>query len=128
MQLIKSALLLLVALSASASAANAAASQASPCSSAPGLQLVCGQERPEDIARIPDTHWSIVSGFSEGAGLKLVDTRNGKLTPAYSASPAKILVDAQFRDCASPPDPTLFIRRGSVCVARVAPASTRSMS
>lgn len=112
MQFIGSALLLFLALSASAGAACAAESAASSCSSVSGLHLVCGQERPEDIARIPDTRWLIVSGFSEGAGLKLVDTRNGELTPAYSASPAQIPVDAEFRDCASPPNPTLFNTQG----------------
>jgi hypothetical protein len=37
------------------------------------LSFICGVERPEDLARIAGTRWLIASGFSAGAGLKLID-------------------------------------------------------
>src|SRR5690348_6713925 len=75
--------------------ANAAAAQAGAtrrdtpgpaCSPTAGLQFVCGAEHPEDLAHIPGTQWLIASGFSDGAGLKLIDTRTDTLTRWYTAS------------------------------------------
>jgi len=44
------------------------------CDRISGLTLLCGQQNPEDIVRIPGTRWLIASGFNDGAGFKLVDT------------------------------------------------------
>jgi len=77
------------------------------------LQFVCGAEHPEDLAHIPDTAWLIASGFSDGAGLKLVDTRTDSLTRWYTASQQQIQPDAAaFPDCPSAPDLALFNAHG----------------
>lgn len=83
------------------------------CSPSSGFDYVCGQTRPEDLARIPGTRWIIASGFSEGAGLKLVDTANLSLRAANVAAPTEVRPDAhRFPDCASPPDPQLLNVQG----------------
>jgi hypothetical protein len=45
------------------------------CEPSDGHSFICGAQRPEDLARIPNTRWLVFSGFTDGAGLKLVDTR-----------------------------------------------------
>jgi hypothetical protein len=83
------------------------------CTSAHSFELLCGQSRPEDLARIPGTRWLIVSGFSEGAGLKLVDTSNATMKPAYTRARQEIgAPDARFPHCPSAPDPRLFNTQG----------------
>lgn len=43
------------------------------CQTRGNLGFLCGTARPEDVVRVPGTAWLIYSGFSQGAGLKLVD-------------------------------------------------------
>ena len=83
------------------------------CPPSSGFNHVCGQTRPEDLARIPGTRWIIASGFSEGAGLKLVDTADYSLRSAYVGASTDVRPDAdRFSDCASPPDPQLLNVQG----------------
>jgi len=77
------------------------------------LHFVCGAEHPEDLAHIPETPWLIASGFSDGAGLELVDTRADSLTRWYTASQQQIQPDrATFPDCPKAPDPGVFNAHG----------------
>ena len=77
------------------------------------LHFVLGAEHPEDLAHIPGTRWVIASGFSDGAGLKLVDTRTDSLRRWYTGSPQQIKPDTRiFPDCPHPPDPALFNAHG----------------
>src|ERR1700755_1387832 len=77
------------------------------------LSFVCGAQHPEDLAHIPGTPWLIASGFSEGAGLKLVDTRTGTLSRWYTGAPDQIPPDKKsFPDCPSPPDAAVFNAHG----------------
>lgn len=77
-----------------------------------GFELLCGQPKPEDLARIPGTQWLIVSGFSEGAGLKLVDTNARTLRSAYTGADEEIGTHAAFPNCPGPPDPRLLNTQG----------------
>ena len=60
------------------------------CTPSAALKFVCGAERPEDLALIPGTRWLIVSGFQNGAGLKLVDTAAGTLEHWFQALPEQL--------------------------------------
>ena len=83
------------------------------CSPSGNLHFVCGAQHPEDLAHVPQTPWLIASGFSDGAGLKLVDTRDDTLRPWYTRSPAQIQHDsAAYPDCQEPPDPAVFNAHG----------------
>lgn len=69
--------------------------------------------KPEDLKRIPGTPYIVASGFSPGAGLKLVDSQRRTLRRWYTAAPDQITPDpARYPDCANPPDPALFNARG----------------
>lgn len=75
--------------------------------------FICGAERPEDLARIPNTPWLVFSGFSDGAGLKLVDTRTRAIRQWYEGAPGELSWDRlRFRDCPSPPDTSVFNTQG----------------
>ncbi|HSD68190.1 MAG TPA: hypothetical protein VLB07_01495, partial [Woeseiaceae bacterium] len=86
---------------------------AADCHAGSGFEYVCGQTRPEDLARIPGTRWIIVSGFSEGAGLKLADTDRLSLQVAYAGTSAEVRPQAdRYPDCTEPPDPSLLNVQG----------------
>jgi hypothetical protein len=77
------------------------------------MSFVCGAERPEDLALIPGTRWLVASGFSNGSGIKLVDTEARTLRRWYTGEPAQVERDAEmYPDCLSPPDAALFNAQG----------------
>jgi para-nitrobenzyl esterase len=83
------------------------------CPPSGDLTFVCGAQHPEDLAHIPGTPWLIASGFSEGAGLKLIDTRNDTLSRWYTGAPEQIQPDTRsYPDCPSAPDAALFNAHG----------------
>lgn len=83
------------------------------CEPSDGHSFLCGAQRPEDLARIPDTRWLVFSGFTDGAGLKLVDTRTRTMRRWYTGESAQLAFDRQrFGSCPSSPDPTLLNTQG----------------
>jgi hypothetical protein len=77
------------------------------------LQFVCGAERPEDVTRIPNTRWLVFSGFSNGAGLKLVDSAARTMRAWYSGDPDQVRHDrSAFPLCPSPPAVESFNAQG----------------
>lgn len=77
------------------------------------LDFICGVDRPEDLAHIPGSPWIIASGFSAGAGLKIIDARRRSMRFWFSATPDQVRPDpVHFPDCASPPAPGKFNARG----------------
>lgn len=89
------------------------------CAPSGELHFVCGAEHPEDLAHIPETPWLIASGFAEGAGLKLVDTRTDTLSRWYTGAAEQVERNAGlFPDCPGPPDAGLFNAHGINLKAR----------
>jgi hypothetical protein len=83
------------------------------CAPSDGHAFLCGAERPEDLARIPNTRWLVFSGFSRGAGLKLVDTRSRAMRSWYTGSHEQVALNAnRFAACHSPPDVAHFNTQG----------------
>lgn len=83
------------------------------CEPSEGHDFICGAQRPEDLARIPHTRWLVFSGFSNGAGLKLVDTRTRTMRRWYTGESTQLAFDRQrFGSCPSSPDPTLLNTQG----------------
>jgi hypothetical protein len=98
---------------AGATVADATPMPAAGCESSRGLDFVCGALKPEDLAHIPGTRWLIASGFSNGAGLKLIDTNALKLRTWYTGSAAQIRKGGGFfGGCPAPPDPKSFNVQG----------------
>lgn len=94
-------------------AALASSAAAGDCHSDPDLDYVCGPEKPEDVLAIPGTPWLIASGFSPGAGLKLVDIPTHGFRAWYTGSPEQVAPDrVSFPDCPAPLNPNLFNAQG----------------
>ena len=104
----------LVALSVVASAmvfAHGLAAQGVPdCSSAGGLNFICGLQNPEDVVQIPQRDLLLATGMAPGAGLTLVNTRAKMASTLYVGSARHDR--ARFRDCPGPPDPKLAVLHG----------------
>jgi hypothetical protein len=84
-----------------------------PCGEVQGMSFVCGADRPEDLALIPGTPWLVASGFSNGAGIKLVHIGKRTLRRWYTGEPGQLQRDAtMFPECTSPPDAALFNAQG----------------
>lgn len=83
------------------------------CLSRQELSFVCGNEHPEDLAPIPGTPWLIVSGFADGAGLKLIDTRSKSGRRWYRGEPGQANADrTRYPHCPTPPDVATFNTQG----------------
>lgn len=83
------------------------------CAASAGHAFICGAERPEDLARIPNTPWLVFSGFANGAGLKLVDTRTRTLRHWYTGAADQLGWDSQrFHGCPGAPDPSVLNTQG----------------
>ncbi|MEY4763277.1 MAG: hypothetical protein RLZZ200_3134 [Pseudomonadota bacterium] len=86
---------------------------AAGCEPVGSLDLLCGAAQPEDLARIPDTHWVLVSGFSPGGGLKLLDTRERQLRRWSGIRPGEVAFDAaRYPQCPGAPDGALLNLQG----------------
>lgn len=83
------------------------------CEPSPSLQFICGADRPEDVTRIPNTRWLVFSGFSNGAGLKLVDSTARTMRTWYAGDPDQRRHDrSAFPLCPSPPSVESFNAQG----------------
>ena len=81
------------------------------CEPRGNLKFLCGAQRPEDVARIPGTRWLIFSGFSDGAGLKLVDSVAHTMRPLTYESPGANEKRGSLH-CDTPPNSTTFSTQG----------------
>jgi len=81
------------------------------CEPRGSLGFLCGAPRPEDVVRIPGTRWLIYSGFSDGAGLKLVDSAARTMRPLTYESPAAN-EKGNGVQCNAPPDSATFSTQG----------------
>jgi hypothetical protein len=116
---------LILSLAAGAMQSAAGDSPSTECAPTESLKFIGGAERPEDVARIPGTRWLVFSGFSHGAGLKLVDSSAHSMRLWYSGAPDQIRHDRQdFPRCSSPPSAASFNAQG-ISLRTVAPASHR---
>lgn len=91
----------------------AAQPESEACASDTQLDYICGPEKPEDILALPDTDWLIASGFSRGAGLKLIDRPARRFARWYDGGIEQVAWDRRsYGDCPGPLDPKLFNARG----------------
>jgi hypothetical protein len=83
------------------------------CAPSATHSFICGAAQPEDLVRIPGTRWLVASGFSDGASIKLVDTRSRMLRAWYTGEVAEVRADSErFRYCPGPPDARRFNTQG----------------
>ncbi|MEG3088505.1 hypothetical protein [Sphingomonas sp. PB4P5] len=91
---------------------TAARAQTGDCAADTELAYVCGPQKPEDVLALPGTRWLIASGFADGAGLKLVDTRTRGFTTWFTGRPDQLAPAPSARDCPGPVDAKVFNARG----------------
>jgi len=82
------------------------------CAPSGGLQFVCGPKNAEDLVAVPGTKWLLASGMTDGAGLTLVDTRDGSYRVAYPGQNPRAAHDAKYPGCTAPPNAATFITHG----------------
>lgn len=106
-------LAVLSATTATLSDVGAHSPAAGDCEPAGGHAFLCGAERPEDVARVPGTRWLVFSGFSDGAGLKLVDAQARTMRRWYTGDALQIDHDRSlYGGCPAAPDAHLFNAQG----------------
>lgn len=103
---------LAIALIGSSFAVDAAQASEPRCEPSGGLEFVCGIENAEDLVLVPDTPWIIASRMVAGAGITLIDSRNGAHSPLYPDESPRSRHDSLFADCATPPTPTTLVTHG----------------
>lgn len=107
------ALALVAGLAGGKALAQSSVGSTDACPAGQSLSYVCGALKPEDIVAIPGTNWLVASGFSQGAGLKLVDGDQATARLWYIGSPTQQMPDRQrYASCPGPVDPALFNARG----------------
>lgn len=104
-----------------------AAAAPADCAADSELAYVCGPEKPEDVLALPGTPWLIASGFSTGAGLKLVDTRSRAWRKWYAGGVQVRWDRKAYPHCPAPLDPALFNARG-LALRQVAPGRWRLLA
>jgi hypothetical protein len=101
------------------------AASAQGCEPSENLQFICGADRPEDVARVPNTRWLVFSGFTDGAGLKLVDSSARTMRKWYSGADEQLKQDRRaFPFCPSPPSAASFNAQG-ISLRTVGPGKHR---
>ncbi len=82
------------------------------CGGSGGLEFVCDIRNAEDLVLVPGTPWIIASGFAPGAGISLIDSRNGAHSTLYPGESPRASHDPLFADCATPPVPATLVTHG----------------
>ncbi len=82
------------------------------CAPSGTVQFVCGPKNAEDLVAVPGTKWLIASGMTPGAGLALIDTRDGSWRVAYPGAGPRAAHDATYAVCTTPPAAATFTTHG----------------
>lgn len=74
------------------------------CDPADGAEFICGMAAPEDLIRVPDTNWVIVSAMAEGKShLYAVDSRTRSPTSLYPTATVRERHDKKtYGSCPGP--------------------------
>jgi hypothetical protein len=76
-----------------------------PCAAVTGLQVVCGQQAPEDLIVLPGAQWVVAGAYIGTGGVHLIGVRDRKSTVAYPSASAKRRLDTKtYPACPGPPD------------------------
>jgi hypothetical protein len=83
------------------------------CAPSGDLDFVCGLVNPEDLVRVPDSHWIISSGMGDGGALYLVDTDAKSRVVLYPGDAPQARQDmGLYGSCPGSPDPNQFVSHG----------------
>ena len=80
------------------------AQPATPCQSVTGIQLVCGQDAPEDLVVVPGSQWVVASAYAGMGGINLIRVSDRSTVHAYPSPTAQKRFDARtYAGCPGPP-------------------------
>ncbi len=74
------------------------AQTAASCAPGGSIQLVCGQDGPEDLLHLPGSDWVIASSMSGNGGIRLISVRDKTSTLLYPSPSAKEQLDRKTYD------------------------------
>ena len=76
-----------------------------PCQSVTDVQVVCGQQAPEDLVVVPGGQWVVASAYAGMGGINLIRVSDKSTIHAYPSSTAQRRFDAKaYAGCPGPPD------------------------
>jgi len=77
---------------------------ATPCAAVTDVQLVCGQQGPEDLYVLPGSQWVVASAMAGSGGINLVRVSDRTSTRLYPSASAQQQYDAKaYPGCPGPP-------------------------
>jgi hypothetical protein len=82
------------------------------CKASGGLEFVCGLKNAEDLVAVPRTKWIIASAMAPGAGISLIDSRDGTHSALYPGESPKAHHNPLYADCPAPPEPGKLATHG----------------
>lgn len=86
---------------------------ATPCASVKDVQLVCGQQGPEDLVALPGDRWIVASAMAGSGGINVVRVSDRMSVRVYPSDTAKQRFDAKtYAGCPGPPDTSKFTTHG----------------
>jgi hypothetical protein len=78
---------------------------AEPCAQVTSLQVICGQDAPEDLVVVPGSQWVVASAYAGAGGVNLIRVSDRSTVRAYPSPAAKKQFDAKtYAGCPGPPD------------------------
>src|SRR5687768_15561038 len=74
------------------------------CATETAVQVVCGQQGPEDLLLLPGGRWIVAGAYSGAGGVRLIDVRTRASVVAYPSASAANRPDIKtYPLCPSPP-------------------------
>lgn len=97
----------ILVLGSAAAGVSQTASAAAGCEADGSTQFICGLTAPEDLIRVPDTNWIIVSGMADAASHKgflyAIDAKTRAVKTVYPTANAKVNHDKRtYGACPGP--------------------------
>jgi hypothetical protein len=78
---------------------------ATPCNAVKGLEVVCGQDAPEDLVVLPGNQWVVASAYAGAGGINLIRVSDRTSMRAYPSPNAKNRFNEKiYAGCPGPPD------------------------
>jgi hypothetical protein len=105
-------ILMAVALIGASFAFDAVQAAEPGCEAFGGIEFVCGIKNAEDLVLVPGTRWIIASGMAPGAGISLIDSRDGTHSTLYPGQSPRSSHDSLFANCATPPSSATLVTHG----------------
>lgn len=95
-----------------------AALAAAACTPVPGIEMICGPSRVEDLAQLPGTRWVVASGMHAQRGdLYLIDRRTRGHHSIGRSGDFRVAPDKRY-PCAAPPKPERMVTHGLAVLPR----------